>query len=337
MGFLRSQLLETRKLPYPSTPYAGQTIVITGSNTGLGKEAARHYARLGASRLILAVRNLEKGQAARKDIETTAAKGTVIDVWELDMAKYASVQAFAARVNVELSRVDIFHANAGVVCPKYSVTEGNETSVTINYVSTFLLAALVLPKLKATAAEFGTRPTLAITNSGAHEHTKFPHMSAAATTIKNGGASDGAILTAVNDQNFAGGAHWKEQYPVSKLLGVFAVRSIAKEHPADRYPVTVNMVSPGLCHSELSREAEGVQKVAFSIMKAAVARTTEEGSRTLVDAGVQGAKSHGQYLADCRIAQPSAVVLDNPGVQDRLWLELKAKLEAIQPGVTENF
>ncbi|KAK7937314.1 short-chain dehydrogenase reductase family [Apiospora aurea] len=326
MGFLRSQLIETRKLPYPNASYAGQTIVITGSNTGLGKEAARHYARLGASRLILAVRNLEKGQAARKDIQTTAAKGTAIDVWELDMAKYSSVQAFAARVDAELGRVDIFHANAGVVCPKYSVTEGNETSVTINYVSTFLLAALVLPKLKATAAQFSVRPTLVITNSGAHEHTKFPHMSAASTAIKNGGglggASDGAILAA---------------YPVSKLLGVFAVRSIAKERPADAYPVTVNMVSPGLCHSELSREAEGVQKVAFSIMKAAVARTTEEGSRTLVDAGVQGAKSHGQYLADCRIAQPSAVVLDNPDVQDRLWVELKAKLEAIQPGVTDNF
>ncbi|KAK8076005.1 Retinol dehydrogenase 13 [Apiospora phragmitis] len=329
MGFLRSQLIETRKLPYPSTSYAGQTIVITGSNTGLGKEAARHYARLGASRLILAVRNLQKGNAARKDIQTTAAKGTVIDVWELDMAQYASVQAFAARVAAELSRVDIFHANAGVVCPKYSRTEGNETSVTINYVSTFLLAALVLPKLKATAAEVGIRPTLVITNSGAHEHTKFPHMAA-----KDG---DGGILAAVNDEHFAGGAHWKEQYPVSKLLGVFAVRSLAKEHPAAAYTVTVNMVSPGLCHSELSREAAGVQKVAFGLMKAAVARTTEEGSRTLVDAGVQGAKSHGQYLADCRITQPSAVVLENPEVQDRLWVELKAKLEAIQPGVTENF
>ncbi|KAK8091578.1 NAD(P)-binding domain protein [Apiospora hydei] len=315
MGFLRSQLIETRKLPYPSASYAGQTIVITGSNTGLGKEAARHYARLGASRLILAVRNLEKGHAARKDIQTTAAKGTAIDVWELDMAKYSSVQAFAARLDAELNRVDIFHANAGVVCPKYSVTEGNETSVTINYVSTFLLAALVLPKLKATAAQF------------------IPHMSAASTAIKNGGlgASDGAILAAVNDPHFAGGAHWKEQYPVSKLLGVFAVRSIAKERPADAYPVTVNMVSPGLCHSELSREAEGCRRWRRG------GAHDGGGSRTLVDAGVQGAKSHGQYLADCRIAQPSAVVLDNPDVQDRLWVELKAKLEAIQPGVTDNF
>ncbi|KAK8848651.1 short-chain dehydrogenase [Apiospora arundinis] len=336
MGFLRSQLIETCKLPYPSSSYAGQTIIITGSNTGLGKEAACHYARLGATRLILAVRNLEKGHAAREDIiQTTATvddeagnetkRTTLIDVWELDMAEYASVQAFGARVEAELDRVDIFHANAGLVCPQYSRAEGNETMITVNYISTFLLAALVLPKLKATAARFATRPTLVITSSGAHEHTKFPQK--AATNI----------LPAVNDPNYAGGAHWKDQYPVSKLLGVFAVRSIMKEHPTDSYPVTINLVSPGVCHSELARGAEGFQKVAFSVMKAAVARTAEQGSRTLVHAGVQSAASHGQYLADCRVAQPSAVVLENGDVQDRLWVELKAKLEAIQPGVTSNF
>ncbi|KAK8123876.1 hypothetical protein PG999_003794 [Apiospora kogelbergensis] len=339
MGFLNSQLVETSKLPYPSSSYAGQTIVVTGSNTGLGKEAARHYARLGAARLILAVRNLEKGHAAKEEIlattaTTTAAaaaavKGSMaIDVWELDMAQYASVQAFGARVDDELERLDIFHANAGLVCPKYSTAEDNETMVTVNYISTFLLAALVMPRMKATAARFqGIRPTLIITSSGAHEHTKFPQMSAA----------DNNILAAVNDPNYAGGAHWKEQYPVSKLLGVFAVRSIAKEHPADAYQVTVNLANPGLCHSDLARGAEGFQRVAFSLMKAAVARTAEQGSRTLVDAGVQGAKSHGQYLDNCRIALPSAVVLQNGEVQDRLWVELKATLEAIQPGVTSNF
>ncbi|KAK8007336.1 putative DFG5 protein [Apiospora arundinis] len=337
MGFLRSQLIETCKLPYPSSSYAGQTVIITGSNTGLGKEAARHYARLGAARLILAVRNLEKGHAAREDIiQTTAAvdddddgnntkRATVIEVWDLDMAKYASVQALGARVEAELDRVDIFHVNAGLVCPQYSRAEGSETMITVNYISTFLLAALVLPKLKATAAGFATRPTLVITSSGAHEHTKFPQM--AATNI----------LAAVNNPNYTGGAHWKDQYPVSKLLGVFAVRSIVKEHPTDSYPVTINLVSPGVCHSELARGAEGFQKVAFSVMKAVVARTAEQGSRTLVDAGVQSAASHGQYLADCRVAQPSAVVLENGDVQDRLWVELKAKLEAIQPGVTSNF
>ena len=325
MGFLRSQIIESGKLPYPSANYAGQTIVITGSNTGLGLEAARHYARLGASKLILAVRSVDKGEAAKKDIGTTAAKGVSIEVWEVDMASYASVKAFAARVEAELDRVDIFHANAGLVRPEFAIVEDNETNITVNFISTFLLVALVLPKLKATAAQFQTRPSLVITSSGAHRHTTFPQK------------NEADILAALNDKNYANGKHWAEQYPISKLLGIFAVRSIVKEHPADTYPVTINLPSPGLCHSGLSREAKGMQKVAFTVMKGLLARSTETGSRTLVDGGVEGAKSHGHYLEDCKVAEPSEVVTENLDVQDRLWVELKAKLEAIQPGVTANF
>ena len=58
MGFLamiRSQLFAS--LEYPTTSCEGKTIIVTGSNTGLGKEAARHFARLGADKVILAVRN----------------------------------------------------------------------------------------------------------------------------------------------------------------------------------------------------------------------------------------------------------------------------------------
>jgi NAD(P)-dependent dehydrogenase (short-subunit alcohol dehydrogenase family) len=325
MGFLRSQIVETRRLPYPEVSYAGQTIVITGSNTGLGKEAARHYARLGVKKLILAVRSLEKGHAAKKDIETTAAKGVEIQVWQLDLASYASINEFSARLEAELDRIDIFHANAGLVSAKYSQIEGNETNIAINVISTFLLVALILPKLKASAAQYGIRPTLVITSSGAHKQTKFPQK------------SEPNIFAALNDEHYANGAHWSEQYPISKLVGIFIVRAIAEEHPASSYPVTINLVSPGLCHSELSREAEGIQKVAFTVMKTALARPTEKGSRTLVHAGIQGPESHGQYLEDCHIAQPAPVVLENKKVQDQLWRELKAKLEEIQPGVTANF
>jgi len=322
-AFIRSQLLA--KLPYPTTSYAGQTIIITGSNTGLGKEAARHYARLGASKVILAVRSLEKGEAAKKDIATMAAKGTVIEVWQINMASYASVKAFAARVEAELNRVDIFHANAGLVCSKFALAEDNETMITVSVVSTFLLAALILPKLKASAADFNIRPRLVITSSGAHEHTSFPQR------------TEESIFGALSDEKYAQGKYWSEQYPISKLLQIFIVRSIVEEHPAETYPVIINLPSPGLCHSQLSREAGGMQKVAFSVVKGVLARSTEKGSRTLVNAGIQGPESHGKYLSDCEIGEPGAIVTGNKDAQDRIWRELKAKLELIQPGVTANF
>jgi hypothetical protein len=74
---------------YPTRSFAGETVIITGSNVGLGKEAARHIARLGASKLILAVRNVSAGEEAKKDIENTInCGGSVIEVWQLDLASY---------------------------------------------------------------------------------------------------------------------------------------------------------------------------------------------------------------------------------------------------------
>lgn len=323
MGFIYTQLFY--RPPYPTGSYAGQTVVVTGSNTGLGKEAARHYARLGASTLILAVRDLDKGNAAKHDIESTTNCGkNVIQVWKLDMASYASVQKFAARLDAELDRVDVFIANAGVARFKYSTAEDNETTITVNVVSTFLLAALVVPKLKATAAKYHVRPHLTITSSGAHNHTTFPQKS----------APDGEIFTTLSDKATAE-KYWDGQYPVSKLLEVFAVRTIAEKHPAPEYPITVNCVNPGLCHSELARDHP---TWAFWLFKLLIARSTEVGSRTLVDAAAQGPETHGKYLSECAIAEPSPVVTGEGGkeVQDRVWAELAKKLEAIKPGVTSN-
>src|SRR3954469_15947904 len=144
MGFLYSQFFVTPV--YPTGSYQGKTVVVTGSNVGLGKEAARHYARLGASNIILAVRDLKKGNAAKEDIEsTTKIAKNVIQVWHLDMALYSSVQDFAKRIQ-GLERVDIFIANAGIAGFTWRTAEDNEAMITVNVVSTFLLAFLVIPK-----------------------------------------------------------------------------------------------------------------------------------------------------------------------------------------------
>ena len=58
LKFLKEQLLTT--LPYPQESAAGQTVIVTGANVGLGFEAARHFVRLGAAKVILAVRDQQK-------------------------------------------------------------------------------------------------------------------------------------------------------------------------------------------------------------------------------------------------------------------------------------
>ncbi|KAF2805937.1 short chain dehydrogenase [Mytilinidion resinicola] len=319
-GFLRSQLLV--RLPLPTASYAGKTVIVTGSNVGLGKEAARHFAALGASTLVLAVRSLAKGEAAKKDIlATTKRPADTIQVWQLDMGSYASVQAFAARAAKELERIDVLLENAGIATNGYVQAEDNESTITINVVSTFLLALLMLPKLRESARKFGTRPTLSITASEVHHWTKFAERK----------APEGMIFETLNAKETANMA---ERYMTSKLLEVFAVRELAEKSEG---PVTVNCLNPGLCHSALTRD-KGPAAWVLAVMKALIARSTEVGSRTLLNAAGYGPESHGKYISDCKIEEPSAFVRSAEGkkTQARVWDELMKKLEAISPGVTKN-
>lgn len=327
MGFLYKQLFQTPT--YPTASFTGKTVIVTGANTGLGKEAVRHFVRLGADRLIIAVRNLDKGRDAKRDIEATTgcAKDQIIQVWQLDMASYDSVRRFAARVSSELDRVDNFVANAGLATGAYQTAEGNELMITVNVVSTFLLMSLVMPKLKETASTFSTRPVFTVVSSGAHKHTTFPQQS----------APEGKLLDTINDES-EWQKHPAEQYPLSKLLGIFMVRAIVEKHPAPHFPVTINASDPGLCHSELARESSGIQAVTFMLMKIFVARSTEVGGRTEVNAAAAGIETHGQYLTgDCETEEMIPLIAEGKELQNRVAEEIFAKLGAIEPGVTKNF
>ena len=164
------------KLPRPEKSAKDQTVIVTGSNTGIGLECARHFIRLGAARVILAVRTIEKGEAAKKDLENTEKRQGVVEVWPLDLSSYESVKQFAAKVQ-GLQRLDVMLENAGVSTTKFSMAEDNESTITTNVVSTFLLALSVLPKLRETATNFNIVPHLTIVSSDVHFFTQFPEKS----------------------------------------------------------------------------------------------------------------------------------------------------------------
>ncbi len=136
-----------------------------------------------------------------------------------------------------------------------------------------------------------------------------------------------------------------ERYPVSKLLEVLSVYELAPLMSAspNNFPegpnIILNTVNPGLCKSELSRDAKGAQKLMFTLMKMAIARTTEKGSRTIVAAAAAGGETHGKYMSNCAaIESPSTLIQSEEGkeVQKRVWKELVAILERIQPGISKN-
>lgn len=147
-----------------------------------GFEAARHIYRLNCAKLILAVRTISKGQTAKEDIVRSVRHRTdadAIEVWPLDLTSTASTQAFAERVNTELSRLDAVVENAGINSPTWNVHEGFEVVVQVNVINTLLLALSILPKLTETKSKFpDSTPHLEIVSSEVHRFTKFPEANA---------------------------------------------------------------------------------------------------------------------------------------------------------------
>jgi NAD(P)-dependent dehydrogenase (short-subunit alcohol dehydrogenase family) len=122
----------------------GKTAVVTGANSGLGLSTARELARAGA-KVVMAVRNLEKGETAASDIRAAAPDADVV-VSQLDLGDLASVREFADRLGTD--RLDLLINNAGVMAPPRQTTaDGFESQFGTNHLGHFALTGLVLGQL----------------------------------------------------------------------------------------------------------------------------------------------------------------------------------------------
>lgn len=132
---------------YQAPNQSGRRIIITGSNSGTGKEAARRIAAAGAE-IVMAVRTPAKGEAARAEIlaENPDAR---IEVRRVDLADLASVRAFAADILADGRPIDTLVNNAGVMMPpeRQETVDGFELQFGANFLGPFALNNLLLPRL----------------------------------------------------------------------------------------------------------------------------------------------------------------------------------------------
>jgi NAD(P)-dependent dehydrogenase (short-subunit alcohol dehydrogenase family) len=125
----------------------GKLAVITGSNSGTGKEAAKRLAGAGA-RVVMAVRTVEKGEQAKAEIlaEHPIAQ---LEVRRIDLADLASVDRFAQQMLDDGVPVDLLINNAGVMAPPSRMTtaDGFELQLGSNFLGPFALTLRLLPLL----------------------------------------------------------------------------------------------------------------------------------------------------------------------------------------------
>jgi NAD(P)-dependent dehydrogenase (short-subunit alcohol dehydrogenase family) len=136
---------------------SGRTAVVTGANSGLGLITARELARTGAT-VVLACRNLEKGERALTAVQQVAAADAPPRLEALDLSSLDSVREFAERLGASLSRLDLLINNAGVMAPPRRLTkDGFESQFGTNHLGHFALTGRLLGLLSAGPAGSDTR------------------------------------------------------------------------------------------------------------------------------------------------------------------------------------
>ncbi len=216
--FFQNQFRTKVELPtkekYPNGK--GECAIVTGSNTGLGFESARQLLTLGLSHLVMGVRSVERGNAAATKLHA-ANSSAKIEVWELDMESYDSVQAFVRKCQGNLSRIDIVILNAGLSPLKFATVPatGHEKAIQVNHISTVFLTVLLLPVLKSKSKGHNP-PRLTVVNSVTSHLCKFPNK------------SKRPILPSFDDTAVTPGSA-NERYGASKLLCQLFIVKLAEK------------------------------------------------------------------------------------------------------------
>ncbi|TDZ59858.1 Short chain dehydrogenase atnD [Colletotrichum trifolii] len=318
VDFFRSQF---KHLPYPTEDCTNRVVIVTGSNVGLGLEAARHFVRLNAAKVVLAVRSTDKGEAAKTDIELTTGRRDVVEVWPLDQASFESVKEFAVRAE-KLARLDVVLLNASIATGKRADAEGYESQVTVNVLSTFLLAVKLLPVLRRTGRTANVTPKIVITASDASQMAKF--------TERN----EENIYKALNANKSL-----SDRYNTTKLMQIILGRQLAIAADASgKGRVQVTTLNPGLCSTALFRNLPFPLTLVVKVGLKLIARSAEVGSRCLVAGAFAGDEAHGRYMSDCVVVKFPKLMQGEEGenMQGRLWEETMEVLNGVDPNLSRN-
>ncbi|XP_054470600.1 retinol dehydrogenase 12 [Anoplopoma fimbria] len=247
----------------------GKTVLITGANTGIGKETALDLAVRGA-RVIMACRDVDKGEEAAASIRAAHPKAEV-EVRELDLADTCSIRAFAQKFLGEVNNLHILINNAGVMmCPYTKTIDGFEMHIGVNHLGHFLLTSLLIGLLKRSAPA-----RIVVVSSLAHNFGWIRFHDLQSQGSYNSGLA----------------------YCQSKLANVLFARELARRLKGT--DVTVNSVHPGTVNSDLTRHST-LMTIFFTVFSTFL-KTPREGAQTSVYCAVADElhSISGKHFSDC--------------------------------------
>jgi retinol dehydrogenase-12 len=264
----------------------GKTFLVTGANTGIGKETARALAARGA-RVFLACRSQDSGRRAIDEIAGETGSRS-LELLSVDLGDLDSVRACAEAFLATGEPLQVLINNAGVAGQRGLTVSGFERMFGTNHVGPFLLTSLLLDRLRASAPA-------RIVNVASVAHYDAPGIDWEAVRRPT------RSLTGMRE------------YSVSKLANVLHAQELARRLSGTG--VTSCSLHPGVIASDIWRRVPWPLR---PLMKRRM-DTTEHGARTSLHCAtaVEVADRSGQYYDDCRPRDPAAVA--TVALASELW------------------
>jgi len=237
---------------------SNKVILVTGGNTGIGKETILQLAKHNPAKVYLAARTESKARDAIESIKTALSKPVDIEYLPLDLSSLKSVRQAAEIVNASTSRLDILILNAGIMAVPPGTTEsGHDIQLGTNHIGHFQLTKLLLPLLEKTAAMPGSDVRIISVSSEANNMA--PSIDTITSTEK---------LTATGP--------WT-RYGASKAANILFAAELARRYPAFK---SVSL-HPGMIKTDLylpNQDINTVFKYGFALLGPLILRSVPEGA-----------------------------------------------------------
>ncbi len=275
----------------------GQIILITGANSGLGLEAAKVLSGRGA-KVIMAVRNLEKGNQAAKAI-TSEYPNAQVDVMQLDLADLESVQIFVDEFKSKYTQLHILINNAGVMWPprRESTKQGFESQFGINHLGHFALTGLLLDILKNT-------PNSRIVNQSSLAHTMISKLN-------------------FDDLNWEKSYNKNKAYAQSKLANLLFTYELDRKLKKNGNSCISVACHPGVTATNLFRSSNSVVNWGSGLIGQRVEMGTLPMLRAATEEGLKGGEYIGPKgfmgMSGYPVRVKSTATANNVDLARKLW------------------
>jgi NAD(P)-dependent dehydrogenase (short-subunit alcohol dehydrogenase family) len=277
----------------------GRVAIITGSNTGIGFEAAKVLAEKGAH-VVLAVRNTDKGNAAAARI-TEAAPHADVTVQKLDLTSLDDIRAAADELRAAYPRIDLLINNAGVMMtPKGTTKDGFELQLGTNHLGHFALTGQLLDNL-------------------------LPVEGSRVVTISSSGHRFGSIN--FDDLQSERGYHRIRAYGQAKLANLLFTYELDRRLSAKGAPTIAVAAHPGGANTELTRNLWQPLRAPIEFVWQRMAQSAEMGALPTLRAATDPEVRGGQYFGPDGIGEQrgypklvsSTAKSHDRATQRRLW------------------